>query len=117
MEAFFIQALDYLANSGVGISIIISFVTLAIYAHLIVVQTYETIQIRDFLQRYRVYILTFLVISFCSIIPVTYYLVLRYFGIQDEDLRNFATVCARLGPLAQALAFEMIYFYRRKRGE
>lgn len=111
---FFKIALDFLANSGIGLSIGISIVTLAIFAHLIVVQGIEVAVIRDFLSRYRAYILTFLIISFLSIIPSTYYLILRFYGVNDEDLRNFATVCARIGPLAQGIAFEFIYFYRKK---
>lgn len=111
---FLSVSLDYLANSGVLISVIISFVTLAIYSHLIFVQGAETVSIKDFLSKYRVYILTFLVISFLSLIPVTYYLVQRYLGLEDENLRNLATVTARIGPLAQAIAFEVIFFYRRK---
>lgn len=107
-------ALDFLANSGIALSIFISIVTLGIFAHLIVVQGIEVVTIKDFLSRYRSYILTFLIISFLSLIPTTYYLILRSYGVNDEDLRNFATVCARLGPLAQGIAFEFIYFYRKK---
>jgi predicted CDP-diglyceride synthetase/phosphatidate cytidylyltransferase len=116
-DDFFRQALDYLANSGVLFSLVISFITLGIYAHLIYIQSKETVSIRDFLNKYRVYILTFLVVSFLTLIPVTYFLFMRSIGVNDEDLRNFATISGRIGPLAQAIAFEVIFFYRNKRGE
>ncbi len=114
MNPFFLSALDYLANSGVLISLVISIITLIIYAHLTFVQSKEIVTIRDFLNRYRLFILLFIVISMLSVIPVTYYLTYRYLGLPDESLRNLASVSGRIGPLAQAIAFEVIYFYRKK---
>lgn len=114
IEISFTTILDYLANTGVGLSATISLISLLIYAVLIFLQVREWVTIRDFLKKYRGIVLLFLTISFLSLIPVTYYLFNRYLGINDENLRNFATVSGRLGTLAQALSLVFIYFYRNK---
>lgn len=114
---FFAPLVQLFAEHGLLFSLMVSIITLGVYGHLIFVQSIETVTIRDFLSKYRAYILTFLVISFLTLIPVTHYLMMRNIGIEDESLRNLATAAGRIGPLAQAIAFEVIFFYRKKKGE
>lgn len=99
---------------GLFISLVIVIMTLILYAHLIFIHSKETIIIKDFLRKYRVYILTFLVISFLTLIPRVFYIVMRIYGIDDDNLRNLATLSESIGPFAQAIAFEVIFFYRKK---
>lgn len=114
MQELFLETVDYLANSAVLFSLIICVTTLVIFALLTVVQLIEWWNKKDFLKPYRGIILTFLIVSFLALIPVTYLLTLRTAGIESEHVRNLATVSGRLGGLAQALAFVFIFFYRRK---
>ncbi len=111
------NALDYLANtnSGLGVSVVLVVMTIILFIHLTVIQAKETATVRDFLTRYRIYILIFFTTFLVTLIPVGYYLTLRYFGHDSPDLRNLATVSGRFGGLAIAVALEVIYFYRRRR--
>lgn len=111
------SVLDFIANHAIGFSFSISIVTMLIFGVLLVIQTLEWINTRDFLNRYRGFIWGLLVVSFLAMIPVVYYLYLRLIGIDAESIesiRNLATVSARLGTLAQALSLAFIFFYRAK---
>lgn len=111
------SVLDFVANHAIGFSFSISIVTMLIFGVLLVIQTLEWINTRDFLNRYRGFIWGLLVVSFLAMIPVAYYLYLRFIGVDAnsiESIRNLATVSARLGTLAQALSLAFIFFYRAK---
>jgi len=111
------SVLDFIANHAIGFSFSISIVTMLIFGVLLVIQTLEWINTRDFLNRYRGFIWGLLVVSFLAMIPVAYYLYLRLIGVDAESIesiRNLATVSARLGTLAQALSLAFIFFYRAK---
>lgn len=99
--------IDALANNSVTFSIILVFLTLAMLLHLILIVGYETVGIKDFITKYRVAFLSFLVIFFLSIIPVAYYLVARHLGTDTETLRNLATISGRIGPFAATIALEI----------
>jgi len=109
-ELWFKTALDYLANGGVQLSIILVGVNILLLVHLIVLQLSEIMKFKDYISKYRWILLVLFVISLLASIPVTYYLSERLQNINNDDLRNLSTVSARFAPLAITLGFEVMYY-------
>lgn len=84
-------------------------------AHLVVIQTKEAVTFKDYLTRYRYYILAFLVIFLATMIPVAAYLILRINGIESDTMRNLATLAGRFGPFCAVVALELVYLLKPRR--
>lgn len=110
----FLTALDSLANANLGFAVVLAYLTMGIFAHLIYMQAIEYIVYKDYLKTYRLLILIAFTVTFIALIPVSIYLTYRYLDIPSESIRNLAAVAGRIGPFATGIAFELIYLYRRK---
>lgn len=106
----------FLGISSTVVALILIFLTIVMFLHLTVLQVIETAAFwGDYLNRYRLRILVCLVIVDATLIPVAWYLVLLYLGLDNDQLREFSRIAGRVGPFALAIAFESIYFYNRRK--
>lgn len=108
MTEFLELMLNYLENDGILIGITFSVGTLALLSVHIVIHAYETISLRkDYMSGYRWAILFLYVTVALSLVPVLHYLLMRYTGIESEQLRNLATVAGRYAPFAFAIGLTL----------
>ena len=96
-------------NYGSLFSAILGIITLITVCYVFHLQVVEFFQPRDKYRRIKVLLMVVSLIFMITMIPVILYQVYRSFGIDIPELRSLATYTGRIGPLAMALSWLMIY--------
>lgn len=109
------EVLDAINDYTLPTSIVFTILTILMVLHLIILQAREVVEIRDYLTRYRYYILSFLVIFLLTMIPVAMYIIYRILGIDSEILRGLATLTGRFGPFCAGVALELIWWLKPRK--
>lgn len=94
------------SEASVVFGIIVTILYMGVVAHLII-KRISRLNTKDYITRFRKWVFIILVTVFATTIPVLWYLFARLLGSDTEDLRNFATTMARIGPLLLVLGLEI----------
>ena len=98
-----------ITNFDALFSVVLGIITLCIVGYVFHLQVIEFFQPRDKYRFVKILLMLVSVIFLVTMIPVIVYQLYRTLGVDLPTLRSLATYTGRIGPLAMAISWLMIY--------